>query len=322
MSGRIRAHLRSNIIAYCALFFALSGVAGALPGTNTVFSDDIVDGAVQTPDIANGGVATADLAGLSVSLAKLAPNAVASPKVLDNSMKAADLGPDSVGTSEATDESLGAADLAPGSVGSSEVIDESLTNSDLATDSVNTSEIADQTVTGTDLAGTGSGSNGFNGDEEIIDGSITGFDIGANQIGGGHIANGSLSGPDIAGGLASGAAQNAAVVTLAGGAGTDVVSGSITNESTSQIVINASAELTGNDADERALCRILLDGGQISLSYESTFDDIGTGNEATVAVNSFANGVAPGAHTVTMNCISLAGTVVKDDAGINAIAIP
>ena len=112
------------------------------------------------------------------------------------------------------------------------------------------------------------------------------------------------------------------MVTVAGGSGTDVVSGTISNESTSQIIVNASAELQGADADERALCRILLDGSQISLSYETTFDDIGTGNKATVAVNSFWNGVAPGSHTVTMNCISLAGTVVKDDAGINAIAIP
>ena len=58
MSGRIRAHLRSNVVGYCALFFALSGVAVALPGTNTVFSDDIVNGTVQSQDIANGGVAT------------------------------------------------------------------------------------------------------------------------------------------------------------------------------------------------------------------------------------------------------------------------
>ena len=40
----IRNHLRSNVVGYLALFVALSGTAVALPATNTVFSDDIVNG--------------------------------------------------------------------------------------------------------------------------------------------------------------------------------------------------------------------------------------------------------------------------------------
>ena len=35
-----------------------------------------------------------------------------------------------------------------------------------------------------------------------------------------------------------------------------------------------------------------------------------------------SSSLAPGAHTVTLNCISLSGTVVKDDAAVNAIVIP
>jgi len=282
MGTRIRHHIRSNVIGYIAIFlFAMSGTAFGLAGSNTVFSDDIVNQEVKTDDIANGDVGIADL------------------------------GVNSVGSGELND----------GSVKSPEINDGTIATADIADGAVNSAKILDQSVTGTDLSGTGFGNNGFNGDEEIIDGSITGFDIGANQIGGGHIADGSLSGPDIAGGLASGASQNAAVVTLAGG-GTDVVSATISNESTSQIIINGTAELTGADADERAQCFIKLDGGIISLGYESTFDDIGTNNEATVAANSFANSVAPGAHTVAMTCFPLSGTIVKDDAGINAIAIP
>jgi hypothetical protein len=111
-----------------------------------VFSDDIVNGAVQSPDIANGGVATADLGFLSVTAAKLAPNAVNSGKVLDSGIKAPDIGPNAVGSSEATDESLGASDLAPDSVGTSEVIDGSLSSSDLAADSVNSSELGSGSV--------------------------------------------------------------------------------------------------------------------------------------------------------------------------------
>lgn len=54
MSGRIWAHARSNVVAYVALFFAVSGgTAAALQGSNTVFSDDIVNGQVGTADVAN-----------------------------------------------------------------------------------------------------------------------------------------------------------------------------------------------------------------------------------------------------------------------------
>lgn len=69
--GRIVAHLRRNVIAYTALFFAFSGSAYALKGQNTVFSDDIVDGEVKAADL-----------GL---------NAVTSPKVGPNALTGADI---------------------------------------------------------------------------------------------------------------------------------------------------------------------------------------------------------------------------------------
>jgi hypothetical protein len=57
------------------------GTAVALDGTNTVFSDDIVNGEVQTPDIGD----------LQVITRKLATGAVNSAKVLDDSLTPADL---------------------------------------------------------------------------------------------------------------------------------------------------------------------------------------------------------------------------------------
>ena len=58
----MRAHLRSNVVGYLALFVALSGTAVALPATNTVFSDDIVNGEVTTRDISDtNGVRSADV---------------------------------------------------------------------------------------------------------------------------------------------------------------------------------------------------------------------------------------------------------------------
>jgi hypothetical protein len=45
MSSRIRAHIRSNVVGYIALFcFAIGGSANALPGANTVQSNDIGPG--------------------------------------------------------------------------------------------------------------------------------------------------------------------------------------------------------------------------------------------------------------------------------------
>jgi hypothetical protein len=54
---RIRSHLTyANVIATLALFLALGGgTAVALTGSNTVFSDDIVDHQVKSPDLAGLG---------------------------------------------------------------------------------------------------------------------------------------------------------------------------------------------------------------------------------------------------------------------------
>jgi hypothetical protein len=50
-------HIRSNLIGYIALFLALTGgTAYALDGSNTVFTDDIVNGEVRSPDIATASV--------------------------------------------------------------------------------------------------------------------------------------------------------------------------------------------------------------------------------------------------------------------------
>ena len=59
----IRDHLRSNLVGYIALFcFATSGTAAALDGSDTVFTDDIVNGQVKSPDISNSnGVRSADV---------------------------------------------------------------------------------------------------------------------------------------------------------------------------------------------------------------------------------------------------------------------
>jgi hypothetical protein len=93
---RISKHVRQNLVAYLALFVALTGSTAY--AANTVFSADIVNGEVKTPDLAAAAVAGN----------KLGPNAVSSAKVLDNSLTGDDI------------ESLGQADLGANSVAASE----------------------------------------------------------------------------------------------------------------------------------------------------------------------------------------------------------
>jgi hypothetical protein len=110
--GRVGAHIRGNAVNYVALFLALSGTAYALDGSNTVFSDDIVDGQVKAEDIkganvttvdlgtgavtadtlAGGAVSTDTLAGAAVSTDKLAGGAVSTDKLADGAVTAPKLG--------------------------------------------------------------------------------------------------------------------------------------------------------------------------------------------------------------------------------------
>jgi hypothetical protein len=76
MSGKLLAHLRQQWIGVIALLVVLSGgTAYALDGSNTVFSDDIVDGAVKTADIGSGQVRTQEIANGKVQGKDLAPGA-------------------------------------------------------------------------------------------------------------------------------------------------------------------------------------------------------------------------------------------------------
>jgi hypothetical protein len=111
--GRIRRHLRSNVVGYIALFFALStGSAVALGGSNTVFTDDIAN---DTQPAGGGNPA--------------------------GGLVAADLRPNSVGSSEVTNESLTTSDIKNFSLG----------NGDFLTGSVDTRVATNNSLTGGDV---------------------------------------------------------------------------------------------------------------------------------------------------------------------------
>jgi len=84
---RISHHLRGNVVAYVALFVALSGgTAYALDGSNTVFSDDIVNGEIVTEDIGDGEIATGDLRGRSAVTRTIADGDAATEKLADGAV--------------------------------------------------------------------------------------------------------------------------------------------------------------------------------------------------------------------------------------------
>jgi hypothetical protein len=86
----------ANVTATLALFLVLSGgTAVALSGSNTVFSDDIVDNEVKTADVRND-----TLTGGGLAAADLRPNAVGTSEVVNNSLGDADVLNGSLATTE------------------------------------------------------------------------------------------------------------------------------------------------------------------------------------------------------------------------------
>src|ERR687887_1655273 len=91
MSTRIRNHLQSNVVGYIALFLVLTGgTAYALDGSNTVFSDDIVNGEVKTPDLGTDAVTTGKILNGAVGTGDLANDAVQSNKIGNGQVRVQD----------------------------------------------------------------------------------------------------------------------------------------------------------------------------------------------------------------------------------------
>ena len=175
-SGGIRAHIRSNVVGYVALFAVLAtGTAGALPGKNKVDSGDIKNGQVKSldigPDAVGSAAVGADALGgadidessldLPASPTSLPPSGSAggdlsgsypNPAVkesaltaggdLSGALDAAQIDPDAVGSSEIASDAVGSPEIAADGVGSSEIAADGVGSSEIATDAVGLTEIA------------------------------------------------------------------------------------------------------------------------------------------------------------------------------------
>jgi hypothetical protein len=106
LSSRIRAHIRSNVVGYIALFVALSGTAAALPGSNTVTSGDIRPNAVKTGDIKDGAVTNPKLADGAVTSGKIDDEAVGPTQVANGSLAGTDIAGNSLTGTEVDESTL------------------------------------------------------------------------------------------------------------------------------------------------------------------------------------------------------------------------
>jgi hypothetical protein len=147
-----RDHLRSNVVGYLALFVALTGTAVALPATNTVFSDDIVNGQVKSKDISDsngvrsadvrdddksgGGLAAIDLARGSVRSSEIATDGVDSPDIKTGAVRAPEIATDGVGSPEIALDAVRGREIATDGVGGLEIDENAVGASEIGTDSV------------------------------------------------------------------------------------------------------------------------------------------------------------------------------------------
>jgi hypothetical protein len=151
MFSKFRTHLQHNVVAYVALFFALTGTAVATH--ESIRSSDIVDNQVRSADVrddtlAGGGLGAADLAPQAVAGSEVADGSLATEDIdestlfNDNSLATADIDESTL----FNDNSLNAADVADNSpLGTAEVNESNLFNDN----SLNEVDVANNSPLGT-----------------------------------------------------------------------------------------------------------------------------------------------------------------------------
>ena len=99
------------VLGVVALVVAMSGAAIALPGKNSVKSNDIAKGSVKSKQIKADAVKKKHLKEGSVTAAAIAEGAVGSAAIADGAVGSSELAADSVNGSKVANGSLGADDL-------------------------------------------------------------------------------------------------------------------------------------------------------------------------------------------------------------------
>jgi hypothetical protein len=120
-----------TLMAVMALGLAGLSSASALDGTDTVFSDDIVDGTVSSLDVKNNAIITSD--------------------IKDGSIGSRDIADDGIASADIANGTIGSWDVADGTIGGVDIIDGDITSVDLADGSIGSADVANGSIKGEDL---------------------------------------------------------------------------------------------------------------------------------------------------------------------------
>ncbi len=223
MSARLRAHIRSNVIGYVAIFlFAVGGTASATHpgGANTISSGDIIDDEVFTDDVADdtvagGGLGHPDLRVGSVRAPEIANGEVTTSEVLDDTeagggLGALDLAANAVGISEIADNAVESSEIADNAVGSSEIIISAVASGEIATDGVTASEVAPNAIDADEIEDASVGS------AEIATSGVGSAEIAVSAVGSEEVGTNALRLGDLAIGITDESTANLAGTVNAG----------------------------------------------------------------------------------------------------------
>ena len=127
------AAARAQWMGALALFLVLTGgTAYALDGSNTVFTDDIVNGDVKVADIGQGAVATDELANGQVKAADLGDSEVTTAEIANGQVKTADIGDSEIRTADVAADNLTGGDIAGNSLKGADIDEGTLDIGDAA----------------------------------------------------------------------------------------------------------------------------------------------------------------------------------------------
>jgi hypothetical protein len=87
--SRISSHIRGNVVGYLALFLVVTGgtaYATHPGGADTISTEDIINGQVQTPDIGAAAVVGSRLAGNSVNSSKAVNNSLTGDDINESTL--------------------------------------------------------------------------------------------------------------------------------------------------------------------------------------------------------------------------------------------
>jgi hypothetical protein len=132
---RILSHVRSNLVAYIALFFALSGSAYAAGGL-LISSNNIVDGQVFSADVADEDLTGIDIQNGGLTGADVANGTLTGLDVADGGLAGVDIANGSVTGADVAVNSLTGANVADGFLTGADVADNSLSGADIAEDTL------------------------------------------------------------------------------------------------------------------------------------------------------------------------------------------